>query len=199
MAAADVAVELPKVEFEANWRRHYDAVFVDRDIDKQPFRQVDWRQICLGAPAYYFDDQPRPLAAQQVEHRSLYSAVERAISAVGDDQIIGFLRNGPYSNPSIFRGLVPFARAMYQMRSKAVDGFDLNVFGASESWGIVISWEEEIALVGGSSQFIDVVEQVAGGRSAVRRNFEWATAYLQEIGDEQRELVSRLRSVCFSG
>lgn len=199
MAGADIAIELPKAEFDANWRRHYEAIFVDRDIDKAPFRPSDWRQLCIGAPAYYFDDRQRALAAQQIEHRKLYSAIEQAITAVGDKEIIGFLRNGPHSNPSIFRGLAPFARAMYQMRSKAVDGFDLNIFGASESWGMVVSWEEEVALIGGNSQFIDVVERVAGGRSAVLRNFEWATAYLQEIGDEQRELVSRLRSVCFSG
>ena len=197
MGQVDGVTELSVIEFDDKWRRHYDSIFVDRDIDKMPFRPSNWSHVCIGAPAYYFDSERTGLTAEQIEHLNLYSAVERAITAMGDGEIIGFLRNGPYSNPSIFRGSPPFARAMYHMRSKAVDGFDLDIFAASKAWGVIISWEEEVALVGGDSAFTDILERIAGGRDAIRRNFEWATGYLHEVGDRQRELAIRLRSACF--
>jgi len=179
----------------SQWKRHHDAVFVDRDFDQRPFLHGEWSVLCMAAPAYFLETPPILATDKQKAHLKLYGGLEQAIASMGDTELVGALQGGPHLNPSMFHSDQVTGASVFQMRQQAVDGFDLNVFSRSESWGLVVSWEEELALIGGSQAFMASLDRAVGGREAIRANFKDASAYLLELGNSQRALVARLTTL----
>ncbi len=191
---ADTVVELAVDEFEGKWRKHYDSVFSGHDMDKGPFRDPAWRILPIGGPAYYFGSYSKPLTPDQQQHLGIYDAIGRSASRSGDMGAVGFLRGGPHRNPSIFLIQSLTAASIYALKQAALDGFDMHVFSVSESWGLAMSWEEEVAVIGGGSAFQSTLFNAVGGEGVLKKDFEQNTAYLLNLGDAAAHMVGRLRS-----
>jgi hypothetical protein len=185
--------EMPVTEFETHWRKHYSAVFSGRDIDKGPFCDATWRVFSIGAPLYFHDTYSKPLSAAQRKHIQIYNAIGQSARQLGDQHAVGFLRGGPHLNPSIFYTPNLTARSIHGIRRAALDGFDMHIFSASESWGLAVLWDEEVAVIGGSSKFERILLQAVGGESELRKDFDVFSEYLLTLSAEANEMVSRLR------
>jgi hypothetical protein len=127
-------------------------------------------------------------------HCKVYDALLTSVSKVGDDEIVLFLRGGPHRNPSIFSLRGPTLSGLQELRTRPDDGFDRHVFGRSAAWRLAISWDEEVAVVGGTTLFIDAFLKRAGGQDALRDDFLEFSRYLETLSDEWRNAVSRLKS-----
>ncbi len=192
-SATDVVVELTVSDFDVEWRKHHDAVFSDRDIDAGPFRESGWRVLSIGAPACYFDSYAQPLTVEQQQHLAIYESIGSCARQSGAFSAVGFVRNGPHLNPSIFRSATIDAASIYVLRRAALDGFDMHVFSGSESWGLAMLWDEEIAVIGGNPAFESAFVKAAGGEDVLKRNFERFSAYLLTLSEPAAEMVRRLR------
>lgn len=150
-------------DFLHEWRSTYDSLFTDRPIESDPFADPAWRKVVLGSPAYFIGKEIFELHEESdLRHLRIYHGLEKAIHWCGDKDMVGFLQGGPYENPSIFYTEPASAHGMRKFREAALDGFDLHIFSRSRKWGVAISWEEEVALVGGEAEFMDYFLALAG-------------------------------------
>lgn len=187
--------ELSLEDFRRAWADVYAKVFSGRDLDDHPFVDKKWRQFPIGAPAFYFSEQQTDrLSPSEKNHCKVYDALLTAVSKVGDDELVLFLRGGPHRNPSIFSLRGPTLSGLQELRTRPDDGFDRHIFGRSGAWGLAISWDEEVAVVGGTTPFIDQLVRRAGGEDALRDDFLECSRYLENLSEEWRSAVARLKS-----
>lgn len=185
-------VELAVSEFDSKWRKHYEAIFSGRDIDKVPFRDPTWRVFPIGAPAYYFESYTGHLTTEQQQHIAIYDAIGHCAGQLGDSAAVSFLRDGPHLNPSIFCAQSITAASIYTLRQSALDGFDRHVFAISEGWGLAMLSEEEIAVIGGNAAFESELIRSVGGEVTLKTDFELFSSYLLTLSNAAAEMVRRL-------
>jgi hypothetical protein len=186
--------EVSSEDFRKTWADAYAKVFSGRDLDDHPFVDKKWHQFPVGAPAFYFSEPIDRLSPSEKNHCKVYDALLTAAAKVGDDEVVLFLRGGPHRNPSIFSLRGPTLSGLQELRTRPDDGFDRHIFGRSAAWGLAISWDEEVAVVGGTSVFIDAFLKRAGGPDALRDDFLEFSRYLADLSEEWRNAVSRLKS-----
>lgn len=187
--------ELSLDEFRTNWADVYAKVFSGRALDDHPFVDRKWQHFPIGAPAFYFSEQQIDrLSASERHHCQVYDALLTTASDLGDDELVLFLRDGPHRNPSIFSLRGPTLSGLQELRTRPDDGFDRHIFGRSAAWGLAISWDEEIAVAGGNTSFVDAFLKLAGGQDALRDDFHEFSGYLENLSEEWRSAVSRLKS-----
>jgi hypothetical protein len=179
-------------EFERKWRPSYRSIFSGRGLGDGPFQQTQWREFGIGAPAYYFPLDQSVISPQDRKHSAIYVAILRAIEVCGDQELIGFLLDGPHLNASIFQTNRLVLGAFTEMRNAAVDGFDLHIFGPSAAWGLAISWDEEVAAIAGGPDFVAALLRECGGEDPIREDFETSSAYLEKVSEYGRWLRKQL-------
>src|SRR5689334_6207041 len=143
MASVEV---LSAEQFDRQWRQSRDSVFSGRMLDEELFAHADWRRLAIGAPAHYFSMDPPAAGSADYRHWAIYLSLSRAIEQRGDRELVGALVGGPHLNAWAFHARTVEVSVFLEMRTLAVDGFDLQVFGPSARWGLAVSWEEEVAL-----------------------------------------------------
>jgi hypothetical protein len=187
---------LSRGQFERVWAPDYGHVFLPRDLQDNPFASPGWRIVCICGPRGYVMDQHPNLCDVSDPHGRINAALFNTIRATGDDgRIGGCLVRAPHLNASYFEASRVNPAALLEMRRLAIDGFDLHVFGHSRRWGVVASWLEEFALVGGDDPFMDEFIAAAGGDEAVLRAFMNCAEYLLEFSAETREFVRQAMSL----
>jgi hypothetical protein len=191
-------IELVAAEdFERMWRGAYSLVFSGRELAEGAFQPTRWRQFAMGAPAYYFSKDPSAVPVGDHELSAIYLSILQVARQRGDRELVGFLLGGPHLNPSVFHSADPTLSTFLEMRTTAVDGFDLHIFGPSATWGLSVSWEEEVAALAGDDDFVDAFVTACGGEALIRDSFEKCSAYLDGVSNRTRHLKTRLLS--FSG
>lgn len=81
------------------------------------------------------------------------------------------------------------------MRDRAIDGFDLQIFGRSCRWGVNVSADQEISLVGGDAVFMAQFIAEAGGDRALRDAFGHCADYLMNFSPRGAEFIGRLKGL----
>jgi hypothetical protein len=183
---------LPPAQYEARWKTVHRTVFSGRVLDNRPFAPAGWRQMAIGAPSHDFAQDQAQMAPDRHRHALVYQSLLNAVRHRGDQEFVGCLQGGAHLHPAMFHCHSIVLASLYEMRTAPADEFDRQIFGPSAAWGLAVSWEEEVAVVAGTSAFLDLFTAACGGEDVVREDFLTSSAYLESVSDQTRTLRRNL-------
>ena len=138
----------------------FSSVFSGKRLPENPFTHVGWRTVCL--PYGVHIDRPT------------FEAIASAVGAMGDDLLIvkeveSLERLRPIVVPWSFDA---FDRA--RMTSDTMLGIlDTCWFGGSAEWGVVSACSlDDVAIIGGTTVFMERLVGGLGGNDRVKADFE---------------------------
>lgn len=150
--------------FLSEWKPIYDVVFSGKYVDEGCFCDPSWKQVLL--PTHRISDIDQ----------SVFSALERSVSEVGDkNNVVMTEVEGPFDESvslSFEKGELDKAWGNY-----IFDALDSVVFGQSATWGMFIAYDD-FTCIGGMDVFMDqFLDGVEGGIERLKRDFftnaEW--------------------------
>lgn len=192
MRSASLVTVLSLHDFQFRWSSMHERVFAGRDLVNNPFTEASWRIACICGPLGYVNERPAHLVDLSNPYSRIYAAFMKAIRTTGDVELIGCLLGAPYTNESFFSTTHISPPALLEMRRKAVDVFDLQIFGRSCRWGVALSGDEELSLVAGDAAFMEQFIAEAGGRLALRDAFMDCADYLLEFSPGTARFAEQL-------
>ena len=98
------------------------------------------------------------------------------------------------ASDSFFASTQITAATLLEMRYRAIDGFDLQIFGRSCRWGVNVSADEELSLVGGDATFMQQFIAEAGGERSLRDAFAHCADYLLNFS-HGAEFIGKLKGL----
>ena len=194
MSAFRVTTVLLPEDFQRLWSEEHQRVFANADLPHNPFKDGSWRAVCICGPVAYAKEQHGHPADTSDPHQRIFAALMNAIRATGDTELVGCLFEAPHLNDSFLACNQVTAAALLEMRNRAIDVFDLQIFGRSCRWGVNVSADEELSVVGGDAAFMEQFIAEAGGDLALRDAFAHCADYLLRF-PRGREFVGQLREL----
>lgn len=194
MSALHLATVLSLEDFQRLWSAEHQRIFADRDLPDNPFKDASWRVVCICGPTAYVNEQHGHPPDLSDPHQRIFAALMNAIRATGDIELAGCLFEAPHLNSSFFASTQMTPATLLEMRRRAMDAFDVQIFGRSCRWGVNVSADEELSAVGGDAAFMEQFIAEAGGDHALRDAFGHCADYLLRF-PRGAEFIGQLREL----
>ena len=158
--------------FERDWRPVYDRVFkknIGVGYDESPFVDPSWRSVPMPLNPFWTDDTPglaRPDDYPPIEpyFPDYYQPLFLTLAEFGIDQMVTGVANDGWFEISATREGVDEETppsANYRM---------YEFYSAEGNWGLICDWED-VAMLGGTPEFMEAFYRIGGGERAVQARF----------------------------
>lgn len=194
MRTFHLTTALSQEDFRRLWSAEHERIFAEKALPDNPFKDAGWRVVCICGPAAYVNEQHGHVADLSDPHQRIFAALVNAIRATGDIELAGCLFEAPHLNDSFFASTQITPATLLEMRRRALDAFDVQIFGRSCRWGVNVSADEELSVVGGDAAFMEQFIAEAGGDRALRDAFAHCADYLLRF-PRGAEFIGQLRGL----